>query len=41
MEKKTNQTGETDYKDNIDVIASIIYKAISNKLLSEQNKERV
>lgn len=40
MEKKTNQTGETYNTDNIDVIASLIYKAISNKMISEQNKER-
>ncbi|WP_413377192.1 hypothetical protein [Alkalihalobacillus sp. 1P02AB] len=41
MEKETSQTIQTDKKDTMDVISAFIYKAISNKLLSEQNKERV
>lgn len=41
MKKKTNQTVETYNTENIDIIASLIYKAISSKLQFDQSKERV
>lgn len=39
METKKAQSCETNSTDNIDIIAAIIYKAISNKMLSQQNEE--
>ena len=42
MNKDTEQTStKTENAENIEIISSLIYKAISIKLLSEQNEERV
>ncbi|WP_339230880.1 hypothetical protein NSQ77_10750 [Oceanobacillus sp. FSL K6-2867] len=40
MNKDTDQTTKAENAGNIEIISSLIYKAISIKLLSEQNEER-